>query len=140
MNRKEMMNLLHHIITVSRHWHLTYAREHATDKNYQQIVKDRNMFDESLLKKGEDIINDIERESNIHSITIFLKSYKVKLSIEEYSSYQLRQILDDLEFNSAIKEQNSLKKIVISKEEIIGYDVTYESEYEEKFKKSVDKE
>lgn len=140
MNRKDMLNLLHHIITVSRHWHLTYAREHATDKNYQQIVKDRNMFDESLLKKGEDIINDIERESNIHSITIFLKSYKVKLSIEEYSSYQLRQILDDLEFNSAIKEQSSLKKIVISKEEIIGYDVTYESEYEERFKKSVDKE
>lgn len=140
MDKHEMMNLLHHIITVSRHWHLTYAKEHATDKNYRQIVKDRNMFDESLLKKGEDIINDIERESNIYSITIFLKSYKINLSIEEYSSNQLRQILDDLEFSSAIKEQNSLKKIVISKEEIIGYDVTYKSEYEEEFKKSINKE
>lgn len=140
MDKHEMMNLLHHIITVSRHWHLEYARLFVSDSAYQQIVKDRNMFDESLLKKGADIINDIERESNIINITIFLKNYKINLNTEEYSSNQLRQILDDLEFNSAIKEQNSLKKIVISKEEIIGYDVTYESEYEEEFKKRINKE
>ena len=91
-----MLSLLHHIITVSRHWHLSYAQLFISGSAYDQIVKDRNTFDKDLLQKGEDIINGIEREGNIESIKVFLEGYNLLFTNKEYSSHQLEQILDSL--------------------------------------------
>lgn len=136
MNKNDMLDLLNHLITTGRFWHLEYARQNVIDKEFQNIKIYRDKFDSDLLQKGLDIINDIESESNIRCITIFMKHYKIELSCDEYSSHQLRQILNSLEDNKDVIEQNNIKKLIINNEDVIGYDVTYDSEYKQKFHKA----
>lgn len=135
MNREDMRSLLNHIITVSRHWHLEYAKLFISDSAYQQIVEDRDTFDKSLLEKGEDIINNIERESNVKSVEIFFDGHSTKFTTDDYSTNQLRQIVDMLEDNKDVDSQNTIKKVYIENDAIVGYEVTYQSEYKEKFTK-----
>ena len=135
MNKKDMLNLLDHLITQSRYWHLEFCKKNIIQSEYEKIESYRDKFDRDLLKKGEDIINGIETESNIENITIFLKGYKILLSKNDYTTHQLRQILESLKAGHSIDDQNSSKKIYINKENIVGFDVTYESEYKNKFHK-----
>ena len=135
-----MLNLLHHIITVSRHWHLSYAQLFISGSAYDQIVKDRNTFDKDLLQKGEDIINGIEREGNIKSIKVFLEGYDSLFTNKEYSSHQLEQILDSLKKSENIDTQTSIKVLFINKQCIYGYEVSYESEYDGIFTKNKQEE
>ena|SRR5699024_6818858 len=135
MDKHEMMNLLHHIITVSRHWHLEYARLFVSDSAYQQIVKDRNMFDKDLLQKGVDIINGLERESDIVKIVIYFEGHKVEFNTKEVSNDQLRHMTEALKNNEDIDLQNSSKKMYIKNDAIVGYEISYRSEYTEIFKK-----
>ncbi|QQV88433.1 hypothetical protein [Staphylococcus phage ZCSS1] len=135
MNKKDMLNLLDHLITQSRYWHLEFAKKNIIQSEYEKIESYRDKFDRDLLKKGEDIINGIETESNIVNITVFLKGYKVLLSKNDYTTHQLRQILESLKAGHSIDDQNSNKKIYINKDNIVGFDVTYESDYKNKFHK-----
>lgn len=135
MNKKDMLNLLDHLITQSRYWHLEFAKKNIIQSEYEKIESYRDKFDRDLLKKGEDIINGIETESNIVNITVFLKGYKILLSKNDYTTHQLRQILESLKAGHSIDDQNSGKKIYINKDNIVGFDVTYESEYKNKFHK-----
>lgn len=135
MDKHEMMNLLHHIITVSRHWHLEYARLFVSDSAYQQIVEDRNTFDESLLKKGEDIINGIERESDIEKIIVYFNGHEVVFSKAENTHGQLRQMADKLESNKSINTQNATKKLYIDNDAVVGYEIIYKTEYSDLYKK-----
>ena len=73
MNRNDMIDLLNHLITTGRFWHLEYARQNVVNDEFQRIKKERDKFDKDLLKKGIDIINNIERDSNVKSITVFIK-------------------------------------------------------------------
>lgn len=95
----------------------------------------REKFDKDLRKKGEDIINGIERESNIASILLFLEGYQVVLDKNRYSSNQLRQILECLKVGKDIDNQDSNTKIFISKENIVGYQVKYQTKYKEQYHK-----
>lgn len=135
MNKNDMMNLIDHLITQSRYWHLEFCKKNIIQSEYEKIESYRDKFDRDLLKKGEDIINGIETESNIENITIFLKGYKILLSKNDYTTHQLRQILESLKAGNSIDDQNSSKKIYINKDNIVGFDVTYESEYKNKFHK-----
>ena len=135
MNKKDMLNLLDHLITQSRYWHLEFAKKNIIQSEYEKIESYRDKFDRDLLKKGEDIINGIETDSNIVNITVFLKGYKILLSKNDYTTHQLRQILESLKAGHSIDDQNSGKKIYINKDNIVGFDVTYESEYKNKFHK-----
>lgn len=135
MNKKDMMNLLDHLITQSRYWHLEYAKQNIITSEYKKIESYREKFDGDLLKKGEDIINGIETESNIVNITVFLKGYSILLTKNDYTTHQLRQILESLKAGHSIDDQNNSKKIYINKDNIVGFDVTYESEYKNKFHK-----
>lgn len=135
MNKQDMMNLLHHIITVSRHWHLEYGRLFISGNAYDQLVKNRNEFDKDLLQKGQDIINGIERESDIKKIVVLLEGYKIELTTDDYSSNQLRQIADDLLAESDIDTQNATKKLCIDKNAVIGFELTYVSDYSKQFRK-----
>lgn len=135
MNKKDMLNLLDHLITQSRYWHLEFCKKNIIQSEYEKIESYRDKFDRDLLKKGEDIINGIETESNIENITIFLKGYKILLTKNDYTTHQLRQILESLKAGHSIDDQNSSKKIYINKDNIVGFDVTYESEYKNKFHK-----
>lgn len=130
-----MINLLHHIITVSRHWHLSYAKLFVSGSAYEQIVKDRNMFDKDLLQKGADIINGLERESDIVKIVIYFEGHKVEFNTKEVSNDQLRHMTEALKNSKDIDLQNSSKKMYIKNDAIVGYEVSYNSEYTEIFKK-----
>lgn len=135
MDREELLNLLHHIITVGSFWHLEYARQHTTKKNYEQIVKDRNTFDKDLLQKGVDIINGLERESDIVKIVIYFEGHKVEFNTKEVSNDQLRHMTEALKNSEDIDLQNSSKKMYIKNDAIVGYEISYKSEYTEIFKK-----
>lgn len=135
MNKQDILSLLKHTLSVGAFWQLEYAKKNVIDSEYQKIKQYREKFDAELLRKGVDIINGIEAESNIVNITMFFENYKIVFTTEKYSSNQLHQILTKLEESKDIETQNATKKLYIEKGKIIGYDVTFESDYSNRFKK-----
>ena len=131
-----MIDLLNHLITTGRFWHLEYARQNVVSDEFQRIKKERDKFDKDLLKKGIDIINDLERNGNVKNITIFTEGQSLIFTDEEYSSHQLEQIRDCLKASKNIDIQNSNKVLFIDKENICGYEVSYKSQYNDIFTKS----
>ena len=133
MNKNDMIDLLNYLITTGRFWHLEYARQNVIEDEFQKIKKERDKFDDDILKKGIDIINGIEREGNIKSIKVFLEGYNSVFTNKEYSSHQLKRILDSLKESENIDIQTSIKVLFINKQCIYGYEVSYESEYNDIF-------
>ena len=131
-----MINLLNHLITTGRFWHLEYAKQNVVSDEFQRIKKERDKFDKDLLKKGIDIINDLERNSNVKNIKVFTEGQSLMFTNEEYSSHQLEQIRDCLKASKNIDIQNSNKLLFIDKENICGYEVSYKSQYNDIFTKS----
>lgn len=136
MNKNDMVDLLNHLITTGRFWYLEYARQNVVNDEFQRIKEERDKFDKDLLKKGLDIINDIERNSNIESITVFTEGQSLIFTNKEYSSPQLEQIRDCLKMLKDIDIQNSSKTLFINKQNVCGYEVSYETEYNNIFTKS----
>ena len=135
MNKNDMMNLIDHLITQARFWHGEYAKQNIIHSEYEKIMGYRDKFDKDLRKKGENIINGIESESNIASILLFLKGYQIVLDTSRYSSNQLRHILENLKQGKDIDNQDSNSKVFISKNSIIGYHVKYQTKYKEYYHK-----
>lgn len=133
MNKNDMIDLLNHLITTGRFWHLEYAKQNVIGDEFQKIKKERDKFDNDLLKKGVDIINNIEPEGNIDKIILFMDNYKIIFSKEEYSSHQLEQILDSVKKSKNVYVHTSIKKLYIEKDCIVGYEVTYDSAYKDIF-------
>lgn len=131
------MNLIDHLITQARFWHSEYAKQNVIQSEYEKIMGYRDVFDRDLRKKGEDIINGIESESNIASILLFLKGYQIVLDTSRYSSNQLRQILENLKQGKDIDNQDSNSKIFINKNSIIGYHVKYQTKYKKHYHKEI---
>jgi hypothetical protein len=77
-----------------------------------------------------DIINNIE------SITVFTEGQSLIFKNEEYSSHQLNKILDCLKSSKNIDTQNSNKVLFIDNQNICGYEISYETQYNNKFTKS----
>ena len=119
-----------------RFWHLEYARQNVVNDEFQRIKKERDKFDKDLLKKGIDIINDLERNGNVKNITVFTEGQSLIFTNEEYSSRQLEQIRDCLKALKNIDIQNSNKMLFIDKKNICGYEVSYKSQYNDIFTKS----
>lgn len=136
MNKNDMVDLLNHLITTGRFWHLEYARQNVVSDEFQRIKKERDKFDKDLLKKGIDIINDLERNSNVKNITVFTEGQSLIFTNEEYSSHQLEQMRDCLKASKNIDIQNSNKALFIDKENICGYEVSYKSQYNDIFTNS----
>lgn len=130
-----MIDLLNHLITTGRFWHLEYAKQNVIGDEFQKIKKERDKFDNDLLKKGVDIINNIEPEGNIDKIILFMDNYKIVFSKEEYSSHQLEQILDSVKKSKNVYVHTSIKKLYIEEDYIVGYEVTYDSAYKDMFEK-----
>src|SRR5699024_2749544 len=133
LNKNDMIDLLNYLITTGRFWHLEYARQNVIEDEFQKIKKERDKFDDDILKKGIDIINGIEREGNIKSIKVFLEGYNSVFTNKEYSSNQLKRILDSLKESENIDIQTSIKVLFINKQCIYGYEVSYESKYNDIF-------
>lgn len=131
-----MADLLNHLITTGRFWHLEYARQNVVSDEFQRIKKERDKFDKDLLKKGIDIINDLERNGNVKNIKVFTEGQSLIFTNEEYSSHQLKQIRDCLKTSKNIDIQNSNKVLFVDKENIYGYEVSYKTQYNDIFTKS----
>lgn len=136
MNKNDMINLLNHLITTGRFWHLEYAKQNVVSDEFQRIKNERDKFDKDLLKKGIDIINDIEGSSNVKSITVFTEGQSLIFTNKEYSSHQLNQILDCLKSSKNIDTQNSNKVLFIDNQNICGYEISYETQYNNIFTKT----
>lgn len=136
MNKNDMIDLLNHLITTGRFWHLEYARQNVVNDEFQRIKKERDKFDKDLLKKGIDIINDLERNGNVKNITVFTEGQSLIFTNEEYSSHQLEQIRDCLKLSKNIDIQSSNNVLFINNQNIYGYKVSYETQYNDVFTKS----
>ena len=135
-----MVDLLNHLITTGRFWHLEYARQNVIEDEFQKIKKERDKFDNDILKKGLDIINSTEPEGNIKRIEIFVEGQCLTFTNKEYTSCQLEKVLELLKKSEDIDIEDSAKALSIDKESIHGYEVSYETEYDGIFRKSKQEE
>ena len=135
-----MIDLLNYLITTGRFWHLEYARQNVIEDEFQKIKKERDKFDNDILKKGIDIINSIEPEGYIKRIEIFVEGQCLTFTNKEYTSCQLEKVLELLKKSEDIDIEDSAKALSIDKESIHGYEVSYETEYDGIFRKSEQEE
>ena len=140
MNKNDMIDLLNYLITTGRFWHLEYARQNVIEDEFQKIKKERDKFDNDILKKGLDIINSIEPEGNIKRIKIFVEGQYLIFTNKEYTSYQLGKILESLKKSEDIDIEGSVKGLNIDKESVRGYEISYDTEYDDVFRKSKQEE
>ena len=140
MNKNDMIDLLNYLITTGRFWHLEYARQNVIEDEFQKIKKERDKFDDDILKKGIDIINGIEREGNIKSIKIFVDGQYLTFTNKEYTSCQLEKILESLKKSEDIDIEGTVKVLSIGKESVLGYEVSYDTGYDDIFRKNKQEE
>ena len=140
MNKNDMIDLLNHLITTGRFWHLEYARQNVIEDEFQKIKKERDKFDDDILKKVIDIINGIEREGNIKSIKVFVEGQCLTFTNKEYTSCQLEKVLELLKKSEDIDIEDSVKVLSIDKESVLGYEVSYDTGYDDIFRKSKQEE
>src|SRR5699024_5911303 len=140
LNKNDMIDLLNHLITTGRFWHLEYARQNVIEDEFQKIKKERDKFDNDILKKGLDIINSTEPEGDIKRIEIFVEGQCLTFTNKEYTSCQLEKVLELLKKSEDIDIEDSAKALSIDKESIHGYEVSYETEYDKTFTKSKQEE
>ena len=136
MNKNDMIDLLNHLITTGRFWHLEYARQNVIEDEFQKIKKERDKFDNDILKKGLDIINNTEPEGNIKRIKVFIEGQYLTFTNKEYTSYQLEKILESLKKSEDIDIEGTVKVLSIGKESVLGYEVSYDTGYDDIFRKS----
>lgn len=136
MNKNDMIDLLNHLITTGRFWHLEYARQNVIEDEFQKIKKERDKFDNDILKKGLDIINSTEPEGDIKRIKIFVEGQCLTFTNKEYTSCQLEKVLELLKKSEDIDIEGTVKVLSIGKESVLGYEVSYDTGYDDIFRKS----
>ena len=140
MNKNDIIDLLDYLITTGRFWHLEYARQNVIGDEFQKIKEERDKFDDDILKKGLDIINSIEPEGNIKRIKVFIEGQYLTFTNKEYTSCQLEKILESLKKSEDIDIEGTVKVLSIGKESVLGYEVLYDTGYDNIFKKSKQEE
>ena len=140
MNKNDMIDLLNYLITTGRFWHLEYARQNVIEDEFQKIKKERDKFDNDILKKGLDIINSIEPEGDIKRIKVFIEWQYLTFTNKEYTSCQLEKILESLKKSEDIDIEGTVKVLSIDKESVLGYEVSYDTGYDDIFRKSKQEE
>ena len=135
-----MVDLLNHLITTGRFWHLEYARQNVVNDEFQKIKKERDKFDNDILKKGLDIINSTEPEGNIKRIKVFIEGQYLTFTNKEYTSCQLEKILESLKKLEDIDIEGTVKVLSIGKESVLGYEVSYDTGYDDIFRKNKQEE
>ena len=140
MNKNDMIDLLNYLITTGRFWHLEYARQNVIEDEFQKIKKERDKFDNDILKKGLDIINSTEPEGDIKRIKVFIEGQYLTFTNKEYTSCQLEKILESLKKSEDIDIEGTVKVLSIGKESVLGYEVSYDTGYDNIFRKSKQEE
>ena len=135
-----MIDLLNHLITTGRFWHLEYARQNVIEDEFQKIKKERDKFDNDILKKGLDIINSTEPEGDIKRIKVFIEGQYLTFTNKEYTSCQLEKILESLKKSEDIDIEGTVKVLSIGKESVLGYEVSYDTGYDDIFRKNKQEE
>ena len=135
-----MIDLLNYLIATGRFWHLEYARQNVIEDEFQKIKKERDKFDNDILKKGLDIINSTEPEGNIKRIKVFIEGQCLTFTNKEYTSCQLEKVLELLKKSEDIDIEGTVKVLSIGKESVLGYEVSYDTGYDDIFRKNKQEE
>ena len=157
-NEKEILRMIDYLVDNMSMWHINYARAVLIPSEVEKLVREHEKFDDLLKKRGEwlvkgsdtDSIDDLETynqimsnqkdEKMIQEIDIYTYGETVKVDNEHYSSNELDEIINKIEQAEDIKIKSNYKLLCIDYTKIIGYEVTYASSYEEKFKTDLEKD
>src|SRR5699024_12142703 len=101
----------------------------------EKMKKESDKCDNDILRKGLDIINSIEPEGSIRKIKVFIEGQCLTFTNKEYASYQLEKILESLKKSEDINIEGSVKVLSIDKESVRGYEVSYDTGYDDIFRK-----
>src|SRR5699024_10357769 len=121
-------------------WQIKDARQNVIEDEFQKIKKERYKFDNDILKKGLDIINSTEPEGNIKRIKVFIEGQCLTFTNKEYTSCQLEKTLESLKKSEGIDIEGTVKVLSIGKESVLGYEVSYDTGYDNIFRKSKQEE
>ncbi|AKC02400.1 hypothetical protein QLX43_gp034 [Staphylococcus phage IME-SA1] len=135
-----------------------YARAVLIPSEVEKIIKEHEKFDDLLKKRGEwlvkgsdtDNIDDLETynqimnnqkdEMMIQEIDIYTQGKTITIDNEHYSSDDLGEVLNKLEQSEDIKIKSNYKSLYVGYTNVVGYEVTYASSYEETFKNDLEKD
>ena len=104
--------------------------------SFRRLKKERDKFDNDILEKGLDIINSTEPEGDIKRIEIFVEGQCLTFTNKEYTSCQLEKVLESLKKSEDIDIEGTVKVLSIGKESVLGYEVSYDTGYDDIFRKS----
>lgn len=156
-NKKETLRLINYLIDNMSMWHINYARVVLIPSEVDKLIKEHEKFDDLLRKRGEflvnseeedtvddletynEIMNTTEDEKMIQSIDIYTTGRVITVNKQDYTKEELDIIENKLEIGVEVKLESDYKKLCIPVESIVGYEVTYVSQYEEKFKTDIEK-
>ncbi|WVW76455.1 hypothetical protein [Staphylococcus phage vB_SauM-T-SE-G1] len=157
-NEKELIRMVNYLIDNMSMWHINYARAVLIPSEVEKIIKEHEKFDDLLKKRGEwlvkssdtDNIDDLETynqimnnqkdEMMIQEIDIYTQGKTITIDNEHYSSDDLGEVLNKLEQSEDIKIKSNYKSLYVGYTNVVGYEVTYASSYEETFKNDLEKD
>ncbi|AFV50761.1 hypothetical protein F867_gp089 [Staphylococcus phage JD007] len=157
-NEKEIIRMVNYLIDNMSMWHINYARAVLIPSEVEKIIKEHEKFDDLLKKRGEwlvkgsdtDNIDDLETynqimnnqkdEMMIQEIDIYTQGKTITIDNEHYSSDDLNEVLNKLEQSEDIKIKSNYKSLYVGYTNVVGYEVTYASSYEETFKNDLEKD
>ncbi|UXE02378.1 hypothetical protein Biyabedamokiny1_00025 [Staphylococcus phage Biyabeda-mokiny_1] len=157
-NEKEIIRMVNYLIDNMSMWHINYARAVLIPSEVDKIIKEHEKFDDLLKKRGEwlvkgsdtDNIDDLETynqimnnqkdEMMIQEIDIYTQGKTITIDNEHYSSDDLDEVLSKLEQSEDIKIKSNYKSLYVRYTNVVGYEVTYASYYEETFKNDLEKD
>lgn len=157
-NEKELIRMVNYLVDNMSMWHINYARAVLIPSEVKKIIKEHEKFDDLLKKRGEwlvkgsdtDNIDDLETynqimnnqkdEMMIQEIDIYTQGETIKVDNEHYSSDELDEIINKLGQKEDIQIKSNYKLLCINSTNIVGYEVTYASSYEEEFKNDLEKD
>lgn len=157
-NEKEIIRMVNYLIDNMSMWHINYARAVLIPSEVEKIIKEHEKFDDLLKKRGEwlvkgsdtDNIDDLETynqimnnqkdEMMIQEIDIYTQGKTITVDNEHYSSDDLDEVLNKLEQSEDINIKSDYKSLYVGYTNVVGYEVTYASSYEETFKNDLEKD
>lgn len=157
-NEKEILRMIDYLVDNMSMWHINYARAVLIPSEVEKLVKEHEKFDDLLKKRGEwlvkgsdtDSIDDLETynqimnntkdEKMIQEIDIYTQGKMIKINNKHYASDELEIVLEHLENNKDINLKSNYKYLCILNNTVVGYEVTYASAYEKKYKKDLEKD
>lgn len=136
-NRQEIYNLIYYLLDNGYLWHMQYANTVLIPSEVQNIMKEREKFNKSILERADKLLGK-DNSNTIKSIDIYVCSCKETLDRNNFTNEQLNNVKNQLEQDRPVDIKSEYKTVYIS--EYSGYQVTYVKDYEKRMSKQNEKE